>query len=1452
MQFLNVCPLIQQFNIIKMPNNTIEIQIFVSCPSDVSKEKEVVVRVCERVNTNLIQSGCDIRVKFRDFSEIIGPAGERPQQIINERIIGYDIYLGILHMRFGTPTGASNTETGKPFESGTEEEFEIASNKKLEGKEPIEIYLFFKKQTGSEKLKDHDQAGKVLAFKERLMPNNWVNNFDTTTDFDERVMDLLTQITQRMCIDKKIGSKQEIINEISLKKITAPTAEELLNFVPDFVKVKRYIHRSVSQPQKEEPLHLRIFSTEASEKPKLKELITQEKRIVLLGNAGSGKSVELQQTAKYFLNPSTPFISIYRRFNTYTNEDFSDFLPKGWNKVDPNVLLLLLDGLDEIQPQHFNTAVRKLIDFSDQNPNIRIVISSRTNFYELPYGSFSGTLTGFTPFILNDISIAEIKSYTESIPELDWDKFINDIYNHSYLDLIQKPFFLDILINFYIKHENFIDGRLKIIEESLLSMIDLDIEHFKSSRDIPRSKNSILTLLERVAFVMEVMGKNFITDDELEKILPGKVEFEQIKCFSAFSKNPKTGYWMFEHNNIQEFLASRILGKQTFDKLIKIISFPPLHNKLKPTWVNTLSFFISTSEKEIGSQLIDWLIDKDVEVIVKFEPNRIDDEIRIQIFKSIFNFYKGKGIWISSNKFNNKELAGFAEFPEILDFLVDEIRNTDNSRIVRLNAISLIDNFNLERFDSKFKEIIRDVLITTLEDDDADTYQIHQVLYALANLKINDRETIDHFVSKYSKRLNQYVRAGLYKLINSSTFLDEFADLFLEGLNVAEIEDAIADRESINLMDESWQIQEGISKMKSEPALKKIFSSLKNREDRRRINRYDNKEIVESILKNAFESYDAHETLYNDIYDVFIAAGREYDREYALLISEFFEKSNTRWKTFLKVWNDENVKDYDRTFLLELLFTKEIMNLFLDSYSKRDFTNQDVEEIYEILIRNLSPGQPNYELLQLFEDEIKTLSGPILQRPQYTDWTEVNKKKAQKSFDLLFNKNEMLEEIESIFKEVGKEELKSDDLWEFRKGNYIEIDDYFIPAALDLLRDFTSGNRNARIHDVAAWMTDDGLFEYYQVNEIYQAIHGSQKQWIIVSPEQLQFIKDWCYRVSNSLEIDKAITSTGNSTSVNWKASRLWFFINRFDIVLPKDKMLGYTLFYDFEYQNSKGSSSTIERLEKYLDDKIIESKVVDNLSKGINEYHVWSGNASYAISKGIKSSFTYILRDLKNSNIREHLRGEILELYYKETEDNDSLHAILEEIGEDEFRWKVIDVLIKNPKSKEFLSGYLNKIISTEFESHNSKLSAARFLTHLNDISGFKYISKYILESGDPNIDYSFRLGSSAALTDPKIIPILFDLLKLAKRPEFKKDRFNNLESYVLDALYYIGIQSEENFVQVKTATDHFIKKYSEEIEHLNFLHFNIRKIEDQFYLKKSQEYSVDDALREYNTLYH
>jgi hypothetical protein len=86
-----------------------------------------------------------------------------------------------------------------------------------------------------------------------------------------------------------------------------------------------------------------------------------------------------------------------------------------------------------------------------------------------------------------------------------------------------------------------------------------------------------------------------------------------------------------------------------------------------------------------------------------------------------------------------------------------------------------------------------------------------------------------------------------------------------------------------------------------------------------------------------------------------------------------------------------------------------------------------------------------------------------------------------------------------------------------------------------------------------------------------------------------------------------------------------------------------------------------------------------------------------------------------------------------------------------------------------------------------------------------------------------------------------------MAKQPPFLNDFYNDFESTVLDTLHNIGIQSETNFRAVKTATIKFIRDHEKELPNLNFMHFIIDRMEEQLYLKKSQNFTVVEAVKEY-----
>jgi Domain of unknown function (DUF4062) len=136
---------------------TREFAVFVASPSDVPDEREAVRRAANKVNDTLGRR-FGLRLNVEGWEQV-QPALGRPQSIINPLIDECDVFVGLLHRRWGTPTG---THT-----SGFEEEFERALARH-EGNRPLRVGLFFR-QISSDQLADPGpELTRVLSFQSRI------------------------------------------------------------------------------------------------------------------------------------------------------------------------------------------------------------------------------------------------------------------------------------------------------------------------------------------------------------------------------------------------------------------------------------------------------------------------------------------------------------------------------------------------------------------------------------------------------------------------------------------------------------------------------------------------------------------------------------------------------------------------------------------------------------------------------------------------------------------------------------------------------------------------------------------------------------------------------------------------------------------------------------------------------------------------------------------------------------------------------------------------------------------------------------------------------------------------------------------------------------------------------------------------------------------------------------
>lgn len=144
-----------------MPRYEKIISVFVASPSDVSDERAKLEDIIREINeTRSRELGLRlelVRWETHAFPDINDDA----QAVINEQIPDdYDLFIGIMWQRYGTPTGRAG--------SGTVEEFERAKARFDADNDSVKIMFYFKDDPIPPSQIDSEQITKVNDFKNRL------------------------------------------------------------------------------------------------------------------------------------------------------------------------------------------------------------------------------------------------------------------------------------------------------------------------------------------------------------------------------------------------------------------------------------------------------------------------------------------------------------------------------------------------------------------------------------------------------------------------------------------------------------------------------------------------------------------------------------------------------------------------------------------------------------------------------------------------------------------------------------------------------------------------------------------------------------------------------------------------------------------------------------------------------------------------------------------------------------------------------------------------------------------------------------------------------------------------------------------------------------------------------------------------------------------------------------
>lgn len=1362
-----------------------QIKVVISCPSDVDKEKDIIISLCNTLSNHIFAKK-NIHIKSihwaKDVPRVI--TGEGPQGIIDKYLEDqdYDIYIGILWKRFGDPQPNGLTPT--------ESEFEDALKRYEKIRRPLIKFLF---KTEKFYPNDEYETSQFLAlqkFKKRIKPLGLYDSFTTDLEFQEKAFVCIQDFVEKLTITKDV--------QISFERILFP-------------EVKDYITRSVYPAIKYKPYEFWIIGDEF--KKDTINIIKLKNRIALIGDAGSGKTFELERIANHFSEENSPFYPLFIRLNTFTNQSIEQILPENWEKIPENQLLIILDGLDEIESKNKKDAIRKIEHFSKQHQATSIIVSCRSNFYQTEDDQSSGTLERFESYRLLDIEFDQIKSYVQLKLFSKANTFFNEINDNQLGQLLGIPFYLIKLVELFESKNSLPNRKASIFEQLFLARIKLDEDHFRTTIELDEYRNTIIKNLERIALGMESLGRNHISDDEFIQLVPDLPLRDLIRHCTAFKKTEGEDVgWQFEHNSIQEYLAARALSRQPVDIVKDFVSFKPEHKKIIPSWVNTVAFLLSASEEE---NLFDWILGIEPEIALKFEPDKIAKPERSKILRYIFNRYKEKQIWIDRDRFRTDELARFGQFEEIIDFLLAEAENAEHPTTLG-NAIEILSAMLIPpNFKHRTRDLLERVALNNFNVEINESIQ-SKALIALSHLKFDSKDIVERIVSKLRSSKSDWLRYGLYYFVHNSEFLDDFIDVFLEGIPYASVD--FSSEERSRLANERWELKQGLKKVQSPNSVIKLLKYfIDNERDLNDL--FVGDHDISFVAEITAKAYFKDSSLLDHAVDFSLFMLNNLHNEEAGQFLSFYKRTGTKFEAFKIVLGKKSQYKED---LLADLADELCLYVFIEQFEKENISDDEVWTFLQTLRwKNRELFEPFYSKINLKFDN-KFVLKPV------PDWEKQRKGRRQRDINLIFDKQGLLKEIRLIFDTEKMEKFTPKELSRLRSDHWPDI--YYSDLAYETLRRI-AGNQNVTIEmvneEINRWDWD-----WFCISKIYEKIRMHEK--FELSQEKTEWIAEWCYSNLDKVDFRTAIKKTDDrSFSTRWNAIYIWYFFQKFDLEYPKHILLDM-LSFDCH-------RSGIEYLEKHLEETDMTSRILDNLNEGIVVDDVLKNHIEYCKGHKVKEAIEYALNEIVNPEREpyDEIRRISLETICDLSEDLSELEEILADV-KDAFKWQVVEELIKRNSNevRKFLDGLFQKTVGED------RIKATEYLIKFQDLTALRFYVDWIKQQGK----FSRSLFDSSPLTSlksSKAVSLLLELLELSYHEDFEQpDMFERLDRLVLNSLTVIALESEQNYLDVKRSIENFIDEYRSIYKNVNWLYAFLDQLEQKYYVNRSENFSVDDVI--------
>lgn len=1132
----------------------------------------------------------------------------------------------------------------------------------------------------------------------------------------------------------------------------------------------------------------------------------KENRFIIYNSAQCGKTTELYQLGKELKKQG--LCPIFIKAAEYDEKD-KGTLQQILLHFYEEKAVLMIDGFDEVSDSGRKSLLKEVENLEKNFQQVRIVVTCRENF------KTAKQFEGYVQLSLLGLSQEQIRLYLhQSLSLAEATEVEKNIESKRLYPFVCIPFYLNALVEYYKCNHCCPELRKELYEFWIERAFFIDD---RCSTDIIGLRDRIESKLMGIAMVMQITeSQNLLTKDILGDLKLSEQKLEECFHLTLFQK--KNDRCSFEHNAFKEYYAATYLSKLSLTELKKFVCYNDDPNgKIRESWYNTVLLTLSIKEKGTEYQeLLNWIMEDDVEIMINIDPFSISDPVKFDILKKILGKFKFTNTAIEDcyiKPFNISQLCNFFENAELLVKEVEMYHHLDPylynlMEIIRWIDFDLLVNlFFTERYDNAIFNKIEELGYS----GDKET----EILYiAFHNKHFEKTKYIDKLINLQIQNLPQRWLECILRLIDKTQTANKYLSFILE--NQSRLYNFRLKDNYIRTVDHNITYKL-IASINTVEAIQLFWKALKELPETWKSynSSFDTKKMIDAI-KSILELSATMVSDYPKIKHTITQFWKKvyFSEDYGFL---YIHKLDTE---FQKIFNQdfdfqELIKERDLLRRLYAnksacsgkfkLFRYHIAMHAIDSDITKLFNGLQKNDIVDYTISCCFKKSFSKDWNNIIDERIRSLYPT-------QHWPNFNEQELDR-ISMLLDYESYKKHIETIIKELKpknnmnfKIEMNENVLEKCNSYDY----DFFRCINDSLIK--TEKSLSVKDH-----LEDINWYEYFVLSEVkthYDSMNFTHPQ--------ITIINEYIYHQILSCTHEE-------------KLRELLSLAITFDTNLPTDtllKCIPYASCRNIKrHYNDKGGY-LLEYIEQHVDIETIFNDIPLYLKEANH-----NENDTYCLIKELSKHKRLSTIDFKNIfDIINHPNMsygfQICKMIEENYQNIDNYYKAFFSQARSAIKIDFASYLYKDKDNHQWLKVQFEKY---RYELKNYNFEHTRsFLLALGDEKALsellETIKKNVMEYGIDHLTLNYN--------DIHLLPQMKELLNIAMFQE--PDKYSDLRSAVLSSLELMSAGSKDN---MNTICQYLASIIKPEIN--NYLHNTIRRIKNNFYKDHSKRISIIDAVK-------